>query len=58
VDDQELADRLRGAGVRRGDLVGLAVTPDGTVAVSPGGAGTIGQLATADDEVRPRWVTW
>ena len=34
VGDAELVTRLRQAGVGRGDLVGLAVSPDGTVAVS------------------------
>lgn len=60
----------------RGDLVGLAVSPDGTVAVAAGdlpasygeqtapGAlaagwvGSAGELGVADEEVRPRWVTW
>jgi len=89
VGDAELVTRLRQAGVRRGDLVGLAVAPDGTVAVAVGGqpglgdertasgpgtpsgtgasgdgalaaewVGSVGELAVADDEVRPRWVTW
>jgi DNA polymerase I len=43
--------------------VGLAVAPDGTVAVAVGGpaAGwltSVDELAVADDQVRPRWVTW
>ncbi|HZZ52735.1 MAG TPA: DNA polymerase, partial [Trebonia sp.] len=47
----------------RGDLVGLAVSPDGTVAVAAdaiaaGWVGSAGELAVADDEVRPRWATW
>jgi DNA polymerase-1 len=49
--------------VGRGDLVGLAVAPDGIVAVAADGlaagwAGSVGELGIADDEVRPRWVTW
>ena len=87
VGDVELVTRLRQAGAGRGDLAGLAVTPDGTVAVAVGdlsapsgertasGHGTggaasaaealtagwvvsAGEVARADDEVRPRWVTW
>jgi DNA polymerase-1 len=63
VGDAELVTRLRQAGVGRGDLVGLAVAPDGTVAVSTdavpaGWVGSAGELGVADDEVRPRWVTW
>lgn len=89
VSDAELVTRLRQAGVGRGDLVGLAVAPDGTIAVAVGGqpgakgerttpgpttsSGTgassgealaagwltsVGEVAVADDEVRPRWVTW
>jgi DNA polymerase I len=52
--------RQRGAG--RGDLVGLAVAPDGTTAIAAaGGEGrttSLGEVAMADDEIRPRWVTW
>ena len=63
VGDAELVTRLRQAGVGRGDLVGLAVSPDGTVAVAAdtaaaAWAGSAGELAVADDEVRPRWATW
>jgi DNA polymerase-1 len=63
VGDVELVTRLRQAGVGRGDLVGLAVSRDGTVAVSAdaiaaGWVGSAGELGVADDEVRPRWATW
>jgi DNA polymerase-1 len=63
VADAELVTRLRQAGAGRGDLVGLAVSPDGTVAVSTdavaaGWVGDAGELGIADEEVRPRWVTW
>ena len=66
VGDAELVTRLRQAGVGRGDLVGLAVSPDGTVAVAAdaGAAGALGgvgrrwRAGVADEEVRPRWVTW
>ena len=76
--DQDLASRLRQAGVVRGDLVGLVVAPDGAVAVAvlaagaappagtapPAGGADVGwivtadEVAAADDELRPRWVTW
>jgi len=61
VGDVELVTRLRQAGVGRGDLVGLAVSPDGTVAVAAGDPPapfSVDELAVADGEVRPRWVTW
>src|SRR5579871_2513387 len=62
VGDAELVTRLRQAGVGRGDLVGLAVAPDGTAAVAAdpaaGWVGSAGELGVADDEVRPRWATW
>src|SRR5580704_18105589 len=63
VGDAELVTRLRQAGVGRADLVGLAVSPDGTVAVAAdavaaGWVGSAGELAVADAEVRPRWATW
>jgi DNA polymerase-1 len=65
----DLAGLLRQAGVARGDLVGLAVTADGTVAIAAGLAtstatGLGGWIATADEvaaldaDLRPRWVTW
>ncbi|MFY9852184.1 MAG: hypothetical protein WAK83_31840, partial [Trebonia sp.] len=68
MGDAELVTRLRQAGMGRGDLVGLAVSPDGTVAVSAdagaagalvaGWVGDVGELGIADEEFRPRWVTW
>jgi DNA polymerase-1 len=67
VGDRELAAWLGQAGVRRGDLVGLVVTPDGTAAVAPdpvtgdtarGLVTTTEQVARADAELRPRWATW
>lgn len=61
-----LADALTSLGVGRGDLVGLAITPDAScVAVAVGGsepvavAGEAAALvAAADRTVRPRWVMW
>ena len=61
MGDQDLAMRLSHAGVRRGDLVGLVIAPDGTAAVATAGEGWVtsaGEVALADHEVRPRWVTW
>jgi DNA polymerase family A len=63
VGDADLVTRLRKAGVGRGGLVGLAVAPDGTIAVAADGlaagwVGDVGELGAADEEVRPRWVTW
>jgi len=61
TSDRELVTRLREAGVGRGDLAGLAVAGDGTVAVAcgeRGWVGSAGELARADEEIRPRWVTW
>jgi DNA polymerase I len=64
VDDQELVAWLGRAGVRRGDLTGLVVAPDGTAAVAVGPepdrawTGSVAQVAAADETLRPRWVTW
>ncbi|MBO0806185.1 MAG: hypothetical protein J2P25_24320 [Nocardiopsaceae bacterium] len=46
-----------------GELLGIAVAPDGTVAVSPEGdlpgkVTTIAEALAYDRAVRPRWVTW
>lgn len=57
----DLVTSLAQAGVERGDLVGLAAAPDGTVAVAVAGAGWPAQasaVARADETLRPRWVTW
>ena len=61
TSDNALVPGLSHAGVARGDLVGLAVTPDGTVAVTTADRGWVSsaaELARADREIRPRWVTW
>ena len=61
VGDRELVARLREAGVGRGDLAGLVVAPDGTAGVAAGDTGwmtSAAELAEADEELRPRWVTW
>ena len=52
---------LRANRVSQGDLVGLAVAADGSVALAvPGGdlATTAQQVLLADTEIRPRWVMW
>jgi DNA polymerase I len=58
--------RLRQAGVVRGELVGLAVTPElglGLAAASggwavPPGTGALAAVGQADEAIRPRWVLW
>ncbi len=57
----DLVTRLRAAGVARGNLIGLAVAPDGTAAVAGADWGWVSPatgVALADREVRPRWATW
>jgi DNA polymerase family A len=61
TSDKELVTALSQAGVRRGDLAGLAVADDGTAVVAAAGGGWITSpagVALADREIRPRWVTW
>jgi DNA polymerase-1 len=70
VSDEDLLTRLRRAGARRGDLAGIAVGPDGMAAVAWGPAAgqaagpgseplvTPDEVARADAELQPRWVTW
>jgi DNA polymerase-1 len=66
VADGDLATSLRQAGVNRGDLVGLVISPAlglglatadraWSVAAGPGLAGEVGR---ADEALRPRWVIW
>jgi len=57
----DLVTALGQAGLGRGDLAGLAVTPDGTAAVAIAGAGwstAASEVARVDETLRPRWVTW
>ena len=57
----DLVSWLRAHQVRQGGLVGVAVEPDGAVAVAvPDDALTAdpGQLLAADREIRPRWAVW
>jgi len=63
VAGADLVTSLRQAGVNRGDLVALVVSPafelglaagDGSWAV----AGVAAEVGRADEELRPRWVLW
>jgi len=61
VEAHDLEASLRHAGVRRGDLLGLAVADDGTAAVAFGDGGRTAPapgIAAVDETLRPRWVTW
>jgi len=64
VAGADLVTSLRQAGVNRGDLVALVVSPalefglaagDSSWAAVPGVAAEVGR---ADEELRPRWVLW
>jgi DNA polymerase-1 len=62
----DLVTSLRQAGVARGDLVGLVVSPAAGLGVATAGRawsaapGTrpITEVGRADQEVRPRWAVW
>ncbi|HEY0938192.1 MAG TPA: DNA polymerase [Trebonia sp.] len=57
----DLVAALSAAGVRAGDLVGLAAGADGTLTAAAGGggwAGTAAEVAAADAALRPRWAVW
>ena len=64
----DLSEVLAAAGVRPGDLVGLAVGVDGGLTIATdagewraaagGWEGLAGEVSVADREVRPRWVMW
>jgi len=61
TSDNALVPGLSRAGVARGDLVGIAVTPDGATAVATADSGWVSsaaELALVDREIRPRWATW
>jgi len=66
VAGAELVTSLRQAGVSRGDLVGLVLSPalgvglataDGGWTV-PGGPEAMAAIGRADEALRPRWVVW
>jgi DNA polymerase I len=62
----DLVAQLRQAGVNRGDLVGLVVSPGGVLGVAtagrawpvPSGPDAIAAAGRADEALRPRWVLW
>jgi DNA polymerase I len=62
----DLVTSLRQAGVARGDLVGLALSPAVGLGVAtagrawpvPPGAGLTAEVGRADEALRPRWALW
>ncbi|MDQ2812317.1 MAG: hypothetical protein M3Z75_10680, partial [Actinomycetota bacterium] len=71
MGDADLVTSLRQAGVNRGDLVGLVVSPAGSLGLAtadrawavPVGAGLPGPgpasgVGRADEALRPRWAVW
>src|SRR5580704_16028471 len=66
VADEDLVTSLRQAGVNRGDLVGLVISPalDLSLATADrswpvaAGAGLADEVGQADEALRPRWVVW
>jgi DNA polymerase family A len=66
VADGDLITSLRRAGVSRGDLVGLVISPALGIGLATAdrewpvaaGAGRAEGIARADEVLRPRWVLW
>ena len=64
--DEDLVTSLRQAGVNRGDLVGLVVSPALDLGLATAdrswpvaaGAGLANEVGQADEALRPRWVVW
>ena len=62
----DLVTSLRQAGVDRGDLVGLVISPAAGLGVAtaerawpvPPGAGLAAEVGRADEALRPRWAVW
>jgi DNA polymerase-1 len=57
----DLVTVLVEAGVRQGDLVGLAVGSGGAVRVAAGGGeweASVADVGVADEKIRPRWAVW
>jgi DNA polymerase I len=57
----DLVTVLAEAGVRRGDLVGLWLGPDGAVTVAVNGrewSALAADVGVAEETIRPRWVIW
>jgi len=63
VAGADLVTSLRQAGVQRGDLVALVVSPALEFGLAAGGSswavpGVAAEVGRADKELRPRWVLW
>ena len=67
MTDADVVEELRGAGVRRGDLVALALVPgvglgmaaaSGALSWSCEAEGTSVVVGLVEDALRPRWVWW
>ena len=64
--DEDLVTSLRQAGVNRGDLVGLVISPALDLGLATAdrswpaaaGAGLADEVGHADEALRPRWVVW
>ena len=64
--DEDLVTSLRQAGVNRGDLVGLVISPALDLGLATAdrswpvaaGAGLADEVGQADEALRPRWVVW
>jgi DNA polymerase I len=63
VASADLVTLLRQAGVNRGDLVALVVSPALELGLAAGDSswavpGVAAEVVRADEELRPRWVLW
>ena len=63
VAGADLVTSLRQAGVNRGDLVALVVSPALELGLAAGDSswtipGIAAEVSRADAELRPRWVLW
>jgi DNA polymerase I len=66
AEPSDLVAQLRRAGVARGDLVALVISPTAALGVATAetawsiqpGPGVLAAVGQADSELRPRWVLW
>src|ERR1700723_200730 len=65
VSELDVVEQLRAAGVQRGDLVALALAPDGRFAMATfsgslsfGGDDGPAVVSVIEDSLRPRWTWW
>jgi len=63
VAGADLVTSLRQAGVSRGDLVALVISPALELGLAAGTSswtvpGVAAEIGRADEELRPRWVLW